>query len=236
MTDLQDLILDRLVGAKLGINLPDSPLRVAAELIEGKRPIKFGQRFNDSVMAEIARRLGFPALLAQAIQGGNSVLKAEEDRRRFAMTVFRVLPVGGSPPKLVGLESARIAAATATEAHTLVCKSRKCQWGKVLTELTEAGHSQRNGLTIYRAMCVTAHKKYRDDWETVFVDAKDGKAERLIIIGQHTENSCLKGKAKNAGYALREAAKLVVAEQGIAEAVALIAAIARRCGMATEAV
>lgn len=48
MTDLQDLVLDKLVGATLGRDLPDSPLTVAAELLEGKRPIKFGAKFNDS--------------------------------------------------------------------------------------------------------------------------------------------------------------------------------------------
>ncbi len=39
-----------------------------------------------------------------------------------------------------------------------------------------------------------------------------------------------------AGFALREAVKLVITERGITEAVALVADIARRCGLATEAV
>lgn len=236
MTDLQDLILDRLVGAKLGVNLPDSPLRVAAELLDGMRPIKFGQRFSDSAMSEIARRLGFPVILAQAIQGGNGVLKSEEDRRRFAMTVFRVLPVGSPQPKLATVELPRIAAATAGDVHPLVCKSKRCRWADTLRDLAATGKTTRNGLSIYQALCLTAHKKYRDDWETLFVDANDGPAERLIIIGQHTENSCLKGKAKNAGYALREAVKLVMTEQGISEAVQRVAGIARRCGMTIEGV
>jgi hypothetical protein len=236
VTDLQDLILDRLVGAKLGANLPDSPLRVAAELIEGKRPIQFTQRYNDSAMAEIARRLGFPVILAQAIQGGNGVLKSEEDRRRFAMTVFRILPVGVTPPKLTGMESARVAAATAAEVHPLMCNKRKCPWVKTLLGLAAAEKPEAYEYILYKAMCLTAHANYQDNWQTLFVDAKDGPAERLIIIGQHTECSCLKGKAKSAGFALREAVKLVMTEWGIAGAVAMVAAIARRCGMAVEGV
>src|SRR5437870_4591771 len=89
MTDLQDRILDRLVGTWVGVNWPDGPLAIAADVVGGHKPVKFGQTDNDrGPKGEIARRLGYPVLLCEAIQGANRGLKAEDDRRGLAIALF----------------------------------------------------------------------------------------------------------------------------------------------------
>src|SRR5918911_847921 len=99
MTDPQDRILDRLVGTRVGVNWPDGPLALAAEVVGGHKPVKFGQTDNDrGAKAEIARRLGYPVLLCEAIQGANRGLGAEDDRRGLAMNLFGTIPVGGPVP------------------------------------------------------------------------------------------------------------------------------------------
>jgi hypothetical protein len=233
MTDLQDLILDKLVGSKVGANLPDSPLTIAASLIESKRPIAFGKSHNDAAMSEIARRLGWPVLLAEGFQGGVRALKDEEDRRRLAMTVFRVVQVGGPQPKLTGPEQAKIAAAAAVAVHPFVCTKPKCQWAGVLLAITDRGHTRPANRRAYTAHCLTAHGKHPVGGAWLHASSDD--EQRLIVMGQHVENA-LKRLTKTAGYAVREAVRLAVTRRGITEAVALIADIARRCGMATEAV
>ncbi len=101
MTDLQDQILDRLVGTPIGVNWPDGPLAIAADVIGGSKPVQFGLTDMDGgAKSEIARRLGYPVLLCQAIQGGNRGFAREDDRRAFAMNVFRTIPLGGRVPRL----------------------------------------------------------------------------------------------------------------------------------------
>src|SRR5262245_1895343 len=110
MTDLQDAILDRLVGTRVGVNWPDGPLAIAAEVVGGTKPVRFGQTDNDrGAKREIASRLGYPMLLIEAIQGAVRAIRDEEDRRGFAMAVFRLIPVGTKAPKLSSLEQNRIA-------------------------------------------------------------------------------------------------------------------------------
>lgn len=233
MTDLQDMILDRLVGAKLGANLPDSPLRVAAELIEGERPIKFGQTFNDSAMAEIANRLGFPVILVEGVQGGIKALKDEEDRRRFAMTVFRVLPVGGTPPKLTTLEMAKVAALTAIDVHPLVCKKKRCKWPQQIAALADPpdGYDYSDA----ELHCQTAEAEFPNGLSG-WLSPNSPNTARLLKLGEFVHAAFLNKPRTTAGYALRECVRLTITEQGISEAVAMVVGIAQRCGMAAESV
>ena len=39
MTDLQDRILDRLVGTRVGVNWPGGPLVIAAEVVGGREAL-----------------------------------------------------------------------------------------------------------------------------------------------------------------------------------------------------
>ena len=235
MTDLQDLVLDALVGAEIGVNLPDSPLTVAARLLPGKRPLKFGGRTNDSAMSEIARRLGWPVILADAVQGGLRAVKDDEERRRFAMTVFRTLPVGGTQPKLSKPAQARVAAHTALAVHPLVCQDPECPWPARMAAVADAAEGAESGLRrgVGRCRTVEAIYPHRGFWN---LSREVPKEVRFDGLNDHALTAFLNKPKTTAGYALREAVKLTVAERGIAEAVRLIADIARRCGLAVEAV
>ncbi len=150
MTDLQDRILDRLVGVTVGVNWPDGPLTSAAEVVGGKNRIRFGQTDNDrGAKSEIARRLGYPILLCEAIQGGNRGLKNEDDRRSFAMTVFRGIPVGGTIPRMSVEAQNRIALQLAIRAHPYLCPHAACPVLRALAGLNETA-------TITRPLVVAA--------------------------------------------------------------------------------
>ena len=233
MTDLQDLVLDKLVAATLGRDLPDSPLTVAAQLLEGKRPIKFGGMFNDSAMSEIARRLGWPPFLAEGVQGGVRALANEEHRRQFAMTVFRVLPVGGESPKLSKHDMARLVAWPAIDVHPLVCQNRKCVWPNRVEELADSHEGDDVSGVLLR--CLTVEAKYPRGLTTPLDDSSPDTA-RLLKLSEAVRNAFVKKPKTTAGYALREIVRLTIKHRGIGEAVKLIAGIARQCGLKVETV
>ncbi len=233
MTDLQDLILDKLVAATLGRDLPDSPLTVAAQLIEGKRPIKFGDKFNDSVMSEIARRLGWPVFLAEGVQGGIRALESEEDRRQFAMTLFRTLPVGGTPPKLTKHDMARFVAWPALDVHPLVCQNPNCRWPNRMEELADS--HEGDDLPAADPLCLTVQAEFPHGLSTPLYDASPDTA-RLLKLTEAVRNAFRKKPKTTAGYALREIVRLTIKHRGIGEAVKVIAGVARQCGLAVEAV
>src|SRR5688500_12058660 len=97
MTDLQDLLLDKLAGTEFGSGWQDGPFRVAAELIPGK-PINFTGKYEDiTARNAVASRLGYPLMLLEAAQGAVSVLRNEDDHRALAMSVIRAIPPGSKP-------------------------------------------------------------------------------------------------------------------------------------------
>jgi hypothetical protein len=139
MTDLQDRILDRLVGTRVGVNWPDGPLAIAGEVASGLPPVKFGLTDNDrGAKAEVARRLGYPVILCEAIQGATRGLKAEDDRRSLGMALFATIPVGGPVPRLSSDAQNRIAVRLAIRAHPYVCERPGCPVLAALTRLVEA--------------------------------------------------------------------------------------------------
>jgi hypothetical protein len=231
VTDLQDLVLDKLVGATLGRDLPDSPLTVAAQLLEGKRPIKFGDKFNNSTMSEIARRLGWPVFLAEGAQGGVRALENEEDRRGFAMTLFRTLPVGGTPPKLAKEDMARIVAGAAAGVHPLACHEPGCPWAEQMRQLTRVPNGFDPLVVVLK--CVTVTAAFPVGLSTPLYDSSPDSA-RLLKLTESVWNAFRKKPKTTAGYALREIVRLTVKHRGIGEAVEVIAGVARRCGLEVE--
>jgi hypothetical protein len=136
MTDLQDSLLDRFVGARVGVNWPDGPLAIAAGVVGGTRPIQFGQTDNDrAAKGEVARRLGYPVILCEAIQGANRGLTAEDDRRSLAITLLGTLPLAGPIPKRSSLEQNRIAARIALRVHPYGCRRADCPVPRALAGL-----------------------------------------------------------------------------------------------------
>src|SRR5262245_3070432 len=164
MTDVQDAILDRLVGSHIGKNWPDGPLAIAAEVVGGTKAVKFGLTDGDrGAKSEIAKRLGYPVLLIEAIQGANRAFAEEDDRRSFAMAVFRKVAVGGKQPRLSTLEQVRIAGRLAGRAHWYVCRAKTCPVPPRLMNLIEADRVTRAVLAAAEgARCRTTRSEVSD--------------------------------------------------------------------------
>ncbi len=232
MTDLQDQILDRFVGSTIGVNWPDGPLAIAASVIGGPKPVQFGPLgHSHAAKAEIARRLHYPPLLCEAIQGGNRGLASEDDRRAFAMNVFRTIPLAGPMPRLSWLDQTRIATRLAVRTHAYLCRHDDCAVLKALGELahtpTVTGQMIEAALA---ARCPTGGGTIRSrgiGW----LDAASSQKERLM----HTAYRVLAGfrehKPTAAWCSIRESVRLAAWERGAAEAVACCVEIARLSGM-----
>ena len=92
MTDLQDAICDRLVGASIGPNWIGGPFHVAALVSDPK--FEPWHR-SDGRPGQYARMVGWPVDFCEAVTGANSVLESEDDRRSLAISLFsRVTPPG----------------------------------------------------------------------------------------------------------------------------------------------
>ena len=235
MTDLQDAILDRLVGTRVGVNWPDGPLAIAADVIGGSKPVQFGQTDNDrGAKAEIARRLGYPVLLVEAIQGGNRGLVEEDDRRGFAMAVFRLIPVGGKPRRLTMEEQNHIAAWAALRAHRCVCPDSKCPMLGMIERLAGIDSVSRGMFNLekeaVRTRCTFAGTP-KDDGQVGWLTARSTKQQRLLQTITQVAGGLSAGSSMGGWCSIRESARLCASEGGLSEAVACCEEIARRCGL-----
>jgi hypothetical protein len=238
MTDLQDMILDRLVGTRVGVHWPNGPLAIAAEVVGGQKPVKFGQTGDDrGAKAEVARRLGYPVLLCEAIQGANRGLKAEDDRRSLAMTLFGTIPVGAPAPKLSAQAQNRVAARMAIRAHPYICPRPDCPVPGAIADLLEAPTVTRQmAVAAARTRCETAGGTLEEmayclttaGWLT----ARSTPVQRLVQTAAMALRGFETGKSVHGWCSIRESARLAASERGVAEAVACCVEIARQCQMA----
>lgn len=230
MTDLQDQILDHLVGSRVAADWPGGPLDLAAGVVGGTKPVQFGQTDNDrGAKAEIARRLGYPVLLCEAIQGGARGL-GEADRRGFAMTVFRSVPVGGKPPKLSSLDQTRIAGRLAVRAHGYVCPDGWCAVRRMLLDLqTSESIPRARAQELRQTACATIGRLsgYLVEWLT----ARSTRDERLAQTALMIVRGFASGTSVHGWCSARESVRLAASERGPEEAVACCLAVARECGL-----
>jgi hypothetical protein len=233
MTELQEGILDRLMGTPVGVNWPDGPLTIAADVIGGLNPVRFGQTDNDrGAKGEIARRLGYPILLCEAIQGANRGVNSEDDRRRLAMTLFRTLPIDGRIPRMSSDFQNRIALCLAIRTHPYVCRRRDCPVPRVLADLLRAPTITRKmAVAASRERCAIADRSLR---ETViyWLTARSTTVERLVQSAAMALRGFETGKSVHGWCSLRESARLAASERGVEEAIACCLEIARQCRMA----
>jgi hypothetical protein len=233
MTDLQDLLLDRLVGAKVGPHWRDGPFRLAADLIPGK-PIVFIGKYDDlKAKNAIASRLGYPLMLLEAAQGAASLLKAEDDRRALAMAVIRSIPPGTKQKPRPSDDYWLAAVAAAEKAHRLVCRARGCQIAANLKAMLRAeDHEGRERAVdgMMRASCPTYPKGFDTEVHitpaTPALDRSIRAALDSLVYGADTAEV-----KQAAARSARESALLV---GGMSEAVAVCVEVARRLGMAVS--
>ncbi|MBY0229096.1 MAG: hypothetical protein K2W96_07455 [Gemmataceae bacterium] len=157
MTDLQDLLLDMMVGAKAGKLWKDGPFHAAALLVPGK-PIVFKNSANhdDKAKNAVASRLGYPRMLLEAAHGGLYLLPKEDDRRAVAMGVLLAVPPG-KKQKPRAKESYRLAALAVTRAaHASACPAT-CPVLAVLDKAMDEEEAKRAALigTLARKRCPT---------------------------------------------------------------------------------
>jgi hypothetical protein len=121
MTDLQDEICDRLVGAKIGPNWVGGPLHVAALVMD---PSFVPASRGDSRPRQFARAVGWPVAFCEAVTGANAALPTEDDRRSLALALFaKVLPLRPSrrAPPVAGTVSRAAARWAVLRGHESAC-------------------------------------------------------------------------------------------------------------------
>lgn len=230
MTDLQDAILDRLVGTRVGVNWPDGPLTIAAEVVGGSKPIQFGVTDGDrGAKSEIARRLGYPVLLIEAMQGANRAFAAEDDRRGFAMAVFRKVSVGGKALRLSALDQVRIAGQLAVRAHPYVCGANTCPVPEALKKLIEANEVTTRLLhEAEDARCKTANKAIG---RFLWIQSNSTSEHRMMQSAYQVVNGLRERRSLGAWCSIRESVRLAASERGMEEAIDCCVEIARKCGV-----
>jgi hypothetical protein len=231
MTDVQDAILDRLVGAKIGVDWPDGPLALAAEAVGGHRPVLFcfgGSSFDRDAKSEVVRRLGYPMLLLEAIQGGNQAFAAEDDRRAFAMEVFRTVFVGAMPAQLRFVDQGRVAGRLAVRTHAYAC-SLECPVPRGLADLMGApGPTPELVELALGARCLMP----KADDEGVG-DLTEQEAQ-LMLLTKPTDLAVYGMWHKRDAYlwySVGESVRLAATGRGIEEAVDCCAEVARAFGL-----
>lgn len=234
MTDEQDLILDKLVGSKIGVNWPDGPLAIAASMLDGDEPIQFGVTDNDrGAKTEIARRLGLPVLLCEAIQGAVRGLKAEEDRRSFAMLVFRSVVIPGKPKKMSSQEQNFLAGAIAVQVHPILCREdcpAVLALQRAMIDPPDTWASYRTDTSVE---CSFARMPIE---QGTWVKSASPPPLRLVQTLYQVIHGLYQGKSMGGWCSIRESARLMASECGVGEAAKLCVEIARRCGLTAEAV
>jgi hypothetical protein len=234
MTDLQQRILDKLNDASIGVDWPDGPLTLAARVVGGRKRIQFGQTDNDrGAKSEIARRLGYPVLLCEAIQGANRGLKDENDRRRLATTLFGTLGFGGAIPKLSSQEQNRIALRMVIRTHPYVCHP-DCAVPAALADLlashaiTGAMARKAAGTQCETALSLSGRGPLNRNAAAWLTD-RSTPAQRLLQSAVMALRGFESGKSVHGWCSLRESARLAASERGLAEAVDCCCEIACQC-------
>jgi hypothetical protein len=229
MTDVQDAILDRLVGAKIGVNWPGSPLAIAADYIGGPKPIYFLANDNRGAKAEIARRLGYPVLLIEAMQGGNRAFAAEDDRRAFAMAVFRKVSVGGKLPRLSTRDQNLIAGRLAVRAHAYVCPAARCPVVRALTALLDAPEPTEALIDVALDSRCKTTKAMVNDFNVL--RANSPPSDRVMKSAEMAVTGLMLDRSLHGWCSARESVRLAASERGIEEAVDCCVEVARQCGV-----
>jgi hypothetical protein len=140
MTDLQDLILDKLMGAKIGVNWADGPLFAAAQAINPRFELAPSRdRYRQE---QLCKEVGFPFLFGGAFHGANAGLSEEDDRRSLAVAVFSAVEPGKPLKRRPYAQSTfaqnrEVVAWMALRAHALVCP-QGCPLQQAVQDLWEA--------------------------------------------------------------------------------------------------
>jgi hypothetical protein len=236
VTDLQDMILDRLVGVKVGVNWPDGPLAIAAEVV-GPGPVKFEAKSfdgNRKAKQAISDRLGLPVVLLEAIQGGTRGLANAEHRRSYAMMLFRSLSIGKRVKRMKPDFIGRVAVMLATRAHPFVCGNSGCEFLAVLAGLLDSKSLAGSQISLLISWCPSYGMSLATS--RIRLTASTPVLTRAMYAAERGAMGLINQDVLQALDAAREATRVIATVCGVAPAVAAVLDAARWCGMATESV
>jgi hypothetical protein len=234
MTEIQELLLDKMVAADLGNNMKGGPFHIAAELLAGK-PIEFkGNHAQGKMMRALAARLGYPLALLEALQGAVYLLDAEDDRRAFAIAIFRAIPPGITRKALAADVTWLAGVGVTRRAHALVCPAPTCAVTTALDTL-QAARTEEERLPVlgsfFQKYCATAG---RDCSKEIHLTRKTSALDRTLHAARDSvRHYNTTGKVLYAGRAAREAARAALVASGLEEAVGLCVELARLLGIET---
>ena len=234
MTDLQDLLLDKMVGAKAGRLWGDGPFHAAALLVPGK-VIAFKDAYGGSAARNaVSARLGYPRMLLEGAHGALSALATEDDRRALAMGVILAVPPG-KKQKPRPSAAYRVAAVAATrQAHALACSVAGCGLLAALDAALSAGEKTGGIGHGPRVHGCPPHES-----EMARAANLSPKSTALSRSLHAAENAALsfsyRQPAEKVNACAREACRAAAMVGGVSGAVALCAELARRLGMEAKA-
>jgi hypothetical protein len=227
MTDLQDEICDRLVGAKVGPNWVGGPLHVAALVID---PSFVPAVRGDKRPGQFARAVGWPVAFCEAVIGANAALGAEADRRALAISLFtRVPPARRSARAAPAAAGARPAAAWAVlRGHESACGAG-CPLHRAAVAALAAVDAGRKwpGLFVRGTDCATAPKK----WDARV--APTSPAAHHAAVAMRYLDGAMQSPTSHylLADAFRESAKAETKAHGLDGAVAFCLALAAKLGL-----
>jgi hypothetical protein len=235
VTENQELLLDKMVAAEIGKNWEGGPFHIAAEMLPGK-PIDFsGNHGQSRGTRAVAVRLGYPLALLEALQGVVYLINAEEDRRAFAIAIFRAIPPGIKRKARTSDVTWLASVSVTHRAHALVCPAPTCEVTTALAAL-QAAQTEAARLPVlksfFKKRCATAG---RDCSEAIQLTSKTSALDRTL----HAARDCIRhysttGRVLYAGRAAREAARAAFVASGLEEAVSLSVELARLLGIETS--
>lgn len=115
MNALQEVILDRLIGAPGDEFAPNAgPLGLAFRALRDARLVD--ERATDAA-------LGYPMVLATALQGACSMLKEVEEQRELAVAVFTTVSPSADPVALTPRQQVEGALWCVRHSHPLICRN-----------------------------------------------------------------------------------------------------------------
>jgi hypothetical protein len=229
MTDLQDLLLDKMVAVEAGGRWEKGPFHLAATLVPGKE-IRFTGRMGDpKAKNAIAARLGYPRMLLEAAHGALAGLSAEEDRRALAMGLIQAAEPGKKQKPRPAALYCHAAVAITHRAHGLVCKSPRCSLLPALAGALEANTAPKQAKALgktYTASCPTYGKSLRNPVRLV---PKTPAVDRTVhaVLNCRAAYREIYRPANDVNAVAREAAKAVALAVGVGEALALCAELNR---------
>jgi hypothetical protein len=229
MTDLQDQILDRLMGATVGKTWTDGVLTIAARVIDPEMTLAGGGERRRQ--KQIANILGYPLILCEAVQGASSVLGPEDDRRKLGIAFVQAVAPPGGPLKRVNGKAALAATSEAAlSAHRLVCPG-PCPLVDAVERMVAAAEKGGKVPYSFEGRSPPRCPAYKGS-PHLLIAANSPPEQRAVVAFRHLDTAYHdRSPGRACSDSVRESARVVAIKQGVDAASQLCVALARKLGL-----